>query len=81
VSDLIFYAFAVVVMWGSFRLLKWNNRQKAYKRAPARVTEAAQRGWSYEQEQTMMFEIERWKGSTDVSNGLAKRRARARSAP
>ena len=64
-SDLIFYAFAVVVMWVSFRVLKWNNRQKAARRAPERLAEAAQRGWTYEQEQTMMFEIERWLGSTD----------------
>ena len=63
-SDLFFYAFAVVVMWGSFRVLKWNNRQKAARRAPERLAEAARRGWTYEQEQTMMFEIERWHGST-----------------
>src|SRR5262245_9222843 len=65
VSDLIFYAIAIVVMWLSFRMLKWNHRQKAARRAPERLAEAAQRGWTYEQEQTTVFEIERWRGSTD----------------
>ena len=64
-SDLIFYAFAAVVMWVSYRVLKWNRRQKAARRAPERLAEAAQRGWTYEQEQTAVFEIERWRGSTD----------------
>ncbi len=64
-SDLIFYAFAVVVMWVSYRVLKWNNRQKAAMRAPERLAEAARRGWTYEQEQTMVFEIERWQGASD----------------
>ena len=65
VSDLLFYAFAAAVMWGSYRILKWNNRQKAARHAPERLAEAAQRGWTYEQEQTPIFEIERWRGSTD----------------
>ena len=64
-SDLIFYALAAVGMWGSYRMLKWNNRQKAARRAPERRAEAAQRGWIYEQEQSSIFEIERWRGSTD----------------
>jgi len=64
-SDLIFYALAVVVMWLSFRMVKRNHRQKAAKRAPERIAEAAQRGWTYEPDQTAIFEIERWRGSTD----------------
>ncbi len=64
-SDLIFYAFAVVVMLVSFRILKRNHRQQAAKAAPQRLAEAATHGWSYEPDQTALFEIERWRGSTD----------------
>ena len=62
-ADLIFYAFAIVAMWVSFRIVKWNHRQKAAKRAPERQAEAAMLGWSYEPDQTPLFEIERWRGS------------------
>ena len=71
-SDLLFYACAAVVMWVSYRVLKWNNRQKAARHAPARTAEAAQRGWTYEQEQTALFEIERWRGSTDGVGWVAE---------
>lgn len=71
-SDLIFYACAIVVMWLSFRFLKWNNRQKTAKRAPERLAEAAARGWTYEQEQTAIFEIERWRGTTDGVEWVAE---------
>jgi hypothetical protein len=64
-SDLAFYALAIVLMYLGYRLLKWNNRKKAAMRAPERQAEAAQRGWTYEQEQTAIFEIERWQGTTD----------------
>jgi hypothetical protein len=64
-ADLLFYAFAIVVMLLSFRLLKWSHRQKAAKRAPERLAEAAIHGWTYETDQTPLFEIERWRGSTE----------------
>lgn len=64
-SDVVFYALAVVVMYLSFRVVKWNHRQRSARHAPERHAEAALRGWTYEQDQTLVFEIERWKGSTD----------------
>jgi hypothetical protein len=65
VTDLLFYASALLVMWGTYRLLKWNLRRTAARHAPERTAEAARLGWTYEQEQTAIFEIERWRGSTD----------------
>lgn len=64
-TDLAWYGFAILGMYVSFRFLKWNNRQLAAKKAPERIADAAKRGWSYEQEQTLMFEIGRWRGQSD----------------
>jgi hypothetical protein len=64
-ADLIFYAFAIVVMWVSFHVLKRNRRQQAARQAPERLAEAATRGWAYEHDQTPLFENERWRGSAD----------------
>ena len=71
-SDFLFYAFAAVVMYVSFRIVKWNHRQNAAKRAPALQAEAAARGWTYEQDQTTLFEIERWKGATDGTSWVGE---------
>ena len=64
-ADLLFYALVLVLMFVSFRILKWNHRQKAARQAPERIAEAATHGWSYEHDQTPLFEIERWRGTAD----------------
>lgn len=71
-SDFLFYAFAIVVMYVSFRIVKWNHRQRAAKRAPELQAEAAARGWTYEPDQTTLFEIERWKGATDGTSWVGE---------
>jgi hypothetical protein len=71
-TDLLWYAVPILVMYVSFRVLKWNNRQQAAKRAPERMAAAAARGWSYEQEQTLLFEIGRWRGSTSGIDWVAE---------
>ena len=71
-SDFLFYAFAIVAMYVSFRIVKWNHRQRAAKRAPELQAEAAARGWAYEQDQTTLFEIERWKGATDGTSWVGE---------
>jgi hypothetical protein len=71
-SDLAFVVLGVVLTWLGYRLTKWNNRQKAAGRVPERQAEAAHYGWSYEQEQTPIFEIERWRGVTDGVEWIAE---------
>jgi hypothetical protein len=64
-ADLVYYALIVMVMFVSFRVLKANRRQTAAMQAPERTAEAATHGWSYEHDQTPLFEIERWRGTSD----------------
>jgi hypothetical protein len=67
-ADAIFYVFALVVMFLTFRWMKARQRTAAVRLEPAAQADAGRLGWTYETEQTAIFEIQRWRGTT---NGLS----------
>lgn len=67
-ADALYYLFCIVAMGGIFWWLKSSKHQQATRAAPERAAQAAPRGWAYETDASMMFAIERWRGSTDGLN-------------
>jgi hypothetical protein len=64
-ADAIFYVFAVVVMFLTFRWMKARGRASATRLEPAAQADAGRFGWSYETGQTAIFDIQRWRGTTN----------------
>lgn len=80
-TDVLFYLAAVILMGLGFVFLKRRHRVTAAALAPAKSEDAARVGWQFETGQTALFEIFRWRGTTDGVSWVAEalRSGRSRS--
>jgi hypothetical protein len=71
-SDALFYAFVVVVMWLSYRFLKRRRRAEGVRVTPEKQADAARAGWEFETGQTALFDVYRWRGTTEGVSWVAE---------
>jgi hypothetical protein len=81
VSDFLYYVVIIIIMGLSFVFLKRRHRVAAAELTPAKSADAARVGWQFETDQSALFEIFRWRGTTDGVSWVAEavRSGRSRS--